>query len=100
MCSKFYDREGNPISLYQWALMFENDEAKRVARTELGDVVVSTVWLGLDHGWGDDDRPLIFETMVFEGKMDGEQMRYSTEEEARTGHQAMVIRVRNKEGIQ
>jgi predicted cobalt transporter CbtA len=53
---------------------------------------VSTVWIGIDHRFGDDGPPLIFETMVFNraegwGELDCE--RYSTEAEAVAGHAAM-----------
>lgn len=56
-----------------------------------GGARVSTVWLGLDHQFGDGP-PLIFETMVFpaESSMDLDCERYSTEEEAKAGHSAMV----------
>jgi len=46
---------------------------------------VSTVWLGLDHGYGGGP-PLIFETMVFGGAHDEDQWRYPTEVEALAGH--------------
>jgi hypothetical protein len=49
---------------------------------------VSTVFLGLDHGWG--TRPMWFETMIFGSSMDGYQMRYETIEEARLGHALAV----------
>jgi hypothetical protein len=53
---------------------------------------VSTVWLGLDHGWFDDIAPVIFETMVFiEGSWhDLECVRYTTEKAAWIGHQLIV----------
>jgi len=64
---------------------------KRIVLLErIGRVRVSTVWLGLDHGLGWSDEPLIFETMIFGGNHDGYQERYSTEEEARAGHQRAV----------
>jgi hypothetical protein len=66
-----------------------------VARTELSGGIVSTVWLGLDHGFGAGP-PLIFETMYFRGlgaKADPEDMqRYSTEAEALAGHEQMVAK--------
>ena len=55
-------------------------------------VTVSTVWLGMDHSFGDGP-PLIFETMVFGGELDQECDRYTTEEQAQQGHAAMVARV-------
>ena len=65
---------------------------KKVAVTAIGERVrVSTVWLGLDHSFGLTSKtPIIFETLVFGGPFDGDMERYSTEEEALRGHQAMV----------
>lgn len=47
-----------------WATWFEN--ANRTVRrsTVSGLLEVSTVFLGLDHNWGDGE-PLVFETMIF-----------------------------------
>lgn len=53
-------------------------------------LTVSTVWLGLEHGRDENNKPLIFETMVF-GYPDSEPMdRYGTEEEAKEGHERFV----------
>jgi len=76
----------------EWAKAFEED-SRRVAADEIGEVRVSTVFLGLDHGWGDGP-PVLFETMVFGGKLDQEQERYCTYDEAEAGHKTMVERVR------
>lgn len=94
--SLFYDRDGQPISHERWAELHESEVYKRVALTEfgLGDVRVSTVWLGLDHSFGDAERPLIFETMVFGGPLDTEQVRTATAREAQMAHDAMVTLVR------
>lgn len=89
-----FDREGHPITMAQYGVLHGDKEYVQVARTEFGsDVLVSTVWLGIDHQFGDGP-PLIFETMVFGGHLDGEQDRYSTEREARDGHHVMCDRVR------
>lgn len=89
----FYNRDGEAIDMFQWSALLSNREYKRVAETTLPDGRwVSTVWLGLDHGYGAGS-PLIFETMVFRSKDDLEDLamdRYSTEDEAKTGHQEMV----------
>lgn len=61
-------------------------------RTTTGDADVSTVFLGLDHGGGLGG-PVLYETMVFGGELDGEQERYRTRAEALAGHAAMVARV-------
>ena len=88
--------------LIEWAKKFETMN-RRVAETFVGraryvlrggpkPVRVSTVFLGLDHGLG--GKPLWFETMVFGGKLDQEQDRYETWDEAVAGHKAMVKKVR------
>ena len=74
----------------EWAQQFEGMN-RRVEITEVGKVKVSTVFLGLDHGFG--GTPQWFETMVFGGKLDQEQERYGTWDEAEAGHRAMVARV-------
>lgn len=64
-------------------------EQRQVRREKVGESDVSTVFLGLDHAFGQGS-PLIFETMVFGGPLDGRQDRYSTYEQAEAGHAAMV----------
>lgn len=95
-----YDREGRPISMQRAAeLKFFTPDYHRVCGTVLMDAAdpelkmdISTVWLGLDHGWlSDGAAPLIFETMIFTCGDDDHELsqwcrRYSTEEQARTGH--------------
>jgi hypothetical protein len=78
--------------LRDWATWYEKQD-RRVAKDTVGDVEISTVFLGLDHAWG-ESLPMIFETMVFGGELDQEQVRYSTWEQAEVGHRAMVKRVR------
>ena len=97
-----YDRDGSPITFEQWArLRWTDDEPdawrtgyERIALDHVGDVSVSTVWLGLDHGHGLTSAPLIFETMVFGGPFDEQCWRYATEDEARAGHANVVALVR------
>lgn len=113
----YYDRQGNPIGIGDWALIFEGGEGeRRVAEDQVGPFWVSTVWLGLDHQYGDGP-PLIFETMVFDvvdpvieekvwtvgGKTfrwtsdsswrDLDLERYTTEEQALEGHKRMVDKI-------
>jgi hypothetical protein len=97
--SNFYDRNGKSIDLTEWGQLFQNKDYKILKQESVGDYWVSTVWLGLDHGWG-ESRPLIFETMIFwqgtpgvvESYLDIEQERYSTEAEAFEGHKRWVAR--------
>jgi hypothetical protein len=73
--------------LLEWAGWFESAN-RRVARTEIGDAEVSTVFIGLDHCFGFKGPPILFETMVFADghPLDEIQLRYSTWAEAETGH--------------
>ena len=73
---------------------FEMDkDSKRVGFNQINGVDVSTIFLGLDHAWGNGP-PLLFETMVFGGALDQEQDRCSTWEQAETMHALMCDRVR------
>ena len=95
-----YDRDGNPISYRQWGRLREHEVYRRVALTRFGlppnDVSVSTVWIGIDHSYLREGPPLIFETMVFGGALDGEQWRYTTARQAQIGHDEVVKLVRTE----
>lgn len=97
-----YDMDGNPIGLGTWTALFSS-EVRYLQRTEIEGHVISTVWLGLDHGHGGDGPPLIFETMVFPQQADGSldstgetyTDRYSTKEHALEGHEKAIQWVRD-----
>ena len=76
----------------EWADWLEKAE-RHVADDTINGVRVSTVFLGINHQFGDGP-PLLFETMVCGGDLDGEQERYATWDEAEAGHEAMCERVR------
>jgi hypothetical protein len=58
----------------------------RIAKTTVNNSFISTVYIGyLD---------LLFETMVFGGKLDGVMDRCDTQEEALKMHERMVERVK------
>lgn len=78
------------VDLETWARWFEDIENRRVGWTEVGDVKVSTVCLGIDHRFGEGP-PLLFETMIFGGPHDQYQERYSTWDEAQQGHLDAVV---------
>ena len=83
--------------IIEWAQQFEKTD-RRVAKDKIGEVEISTVFLGLDHQYG-EGRPLLFETMVFGGEFDEEMDRYSTWEEAEKGHKTMIEKVRQAQQI-
>lgn len=82
-----------------WGDWFEaatRNGSRFVAQSDLANGVrVSTVFLGMDHGWNmrPDARPVLFESMVFGGEDDEYQERYATWEEAEAGHKAIVERL-------
>lgn len=105
----YYDREGREISTTEWARLWELPGYRRIAHTTLPDGrFVSTVWLGSNYQFGHGP-PLIFETMVFSAKtheisiMPSEKFheslgtwRYSTEVQARAGHEQVVAELRGR----
>lgn len=90
----WYDKGGRPLDLMEWARLFEDHAYRRVAEDQIGEVRISTVWLGLNHRHMFPGPPLIFETMIFGGEGDGEVWRYSTLEQAIAGHRAVVEEAR------
>jgi hypothetical protein len=80
------------FDILYWEQWFEEIENRRVAETHVGDVKISTVFLGIDHGF--HRKHLWFETMVFGGDYDGYQRRYETWNEAASGHKKVVHLVR------
>jgi hypothetical protein len=73
-----------------WGRWKATNNAERVALTEQDGVTISTVFLGIDHNFFGGGAPILFETMVFGGPMDGDMRRYSTWDEAELGHAAIV----------
>ena len=53
------------------------------------EITVSTVFLALDHNFGGTE-PILFETMIFGGKHNDYQERYTTWEEADDKHWLIV----------
>lgn len=82
-----------PASMLEGARFLEDDTPRRVVGlTHVGDARVSTVFLCLDHGY--EGEPVLFESMIFGGPLDGEQCRYHTWEEAEAGHAELVERAK------
>lgn len=65
------------------------ESIQRVGNTKAGDATVSTVFLGLDHRYGDGP-PQLFETLVFGGPFDGWMDRCATWEQAEAMHEKAV----------
>jgi len=93
-----YILEGKSVKpeddLLRWAKWFETAN-RQVAVDEINGVTVSTVFLGIDHSWN-DQKPKLFETMIFGGQYDQEQERYCTWHEAEAGHQRWLAKVKEE----
>jgi len=91
---KLVGTEVVPCSLLEWGVAFGKTRIGRYANRE---VIVSTVFLGMDHGYPPDPtRPVVFETRVSGGPLDGSQGRYPTYEAAIKGHNEWVKLVKPK----
>jgi hypothetical protein len=94
------DANHNPVvcdDLFKWARWFETADRRVAHDMDEGEgaerIRVSTVFLGLDHNFAEVGPPVLWETMVFGGTLDGEQARYASREAALRGHQDMCRRV-------
>ena len=94
--------ERNPIlepDVIKWGRWFENISNRILVKTQIGDVQVSTVFLGIDHNFSEDGPPLLYETMIFypPGAALGDvQDRYATRAEAIAGHRVRVTEVKSR----
>ncbi len=97
------DENGYPVEepdLMKWSRWYENFKNRNIKQETVGNYFISTVFLGLDHSFDycENNRPILFETMVFDerkktehgGSESVEQERYATKVEALKGHQEMV----------
>ena len=78
---------------------YEDINQRRVAIDRIGDVIVSTVFLGFDHNFSDHGPPILFETLVMGGVMDDEMIRACTWEEAEENHKRLVKDIKRFKGI-
>lgn len=83
-----------PATLEQWMFQRKHLALRRVGLTEVqpgeDGVLVSTVFLGLDHGVSDDGPPILFETLIVGGEYDGWMERCATYTEAEGAHERAV----------
>lgn len=80
--------------LMTWAKWFETSGAERTVKvTTIGNVEVSTVFIGLDMSFADESPRQLFETMVFGGEYHGRCLRCATWMEAELQHDATVASV-------
>jgi len=97
-CHWILDEHGEPIEVedvIEWARWFESAN-RHLARDVIGDVLVSTIFLGIDHNLVGAGPPLLWETMIFGGPHDQYQERYSSRASALAGHRQAVEMVLQK----
>ena len=92
---------GEPVAepdMMKWAEWYETSRKARVVKQEqIGESRVSTVFLALDHSWMKGP-PVLWETMVFGGKLDQDQARCAgNREQAEAMHREMVERVKKSD---
>lgn len=78
--------------LAEWSSFFSHFENRVVKQENIGNLRVSTVFLGLDHDWSTTGSPLVFETMIFvdSGYAEIYCDRCSTWDEALSMHEKAV----------
>lgn len=85
--------------ILEWGQWME-EASRTIAISEFGNVHISTVFLGIDHGFSFSDKeplknPIIFETMIFDQSQF--TMRYRTIGAALDGHEKILLAVLNEE---
>jgi len=94
--TRYILRDGKPVrcdDLVEWSQWIGDVRNFRVGYDELpGAVRVSTAFLGVAPAAAKS--PLLFQTNIFGGQLNGFDLMYHTLEEARAGHAAAVSRAR------
>jgi hypothetical protein len=91
------DSDNRPIEVanaIEWSRWFE-DANRHVGYTQItSDITVSTAFLGVDHRYHGEGPPILFETLIFGGPLDGQCSRYVSWDDAEVGHRMLVAKVR------
>lgn len=72
-------------SIEEWAIFF-GTKNRFLRKDSKDNIWISTVFLGLDHNFGDPGPPILFESMSFQGDRELDCFRYATYKEAIEGH--------------
>lgn len=110
------DENGNPVEepdLMKWAEWIESFN-RQIAEDIIGDIRVSTVFLGLNHRLFGEGPPILFETMTFSVENEEKEIfghkyfgskeldeilqfqeRYSTKNQAIEGHNKTVVLIKS-----
>lgn len=103
MTSYILNDQGHAVKcddLLTWGEWFQNDFNRVLAQNRVNGVFLSTVFLGIDHrftGFDGPGPPILWETMVFGGRYDQFQCRYSSATDARRNHKYLLNRIRKNQ---
>lgn len=87
------------VDIITWGQWFVHPDNRVVGYTQItSECMVSTVFLGIDHRHYGAGPPVVFETMIFGGPLDQHQWRYTSYDDAHTGHQMAVSKAREALG--
>jgi hypothetical protein len=90
MTSRWYKLDGDtPVPVSAEEVDWSN---RWHLRDTVGESVVSTVFIPLDHSFDGGD-PVLFETLIFGGPLADEGERYHTKAQAKAGHAKWMARV-------
>jgi hypothetical protein len=91
------NERGEPVeerNISRWSDWLATN-ARTVRIETIGDSTVSTIYLGLDHNFLQGGPPILWETMVFGGKLAHKQTRCAgSREQAEAMHAAMIEKVK------
>jgi hypothetical protein len=87
----------NSLTWGKWLENARKTGERIVGYWEHEDILVSTVFLGIDHNFTDEGPPILFETMILGGPDNQSMWRYATWEEAEAGHMKVCNEVKAKE---
>lgn len=77
-----------PQDIHKWGAMFSDLSGRQVQRDTIGGQTLSTVFLGVNHSWNDEDQ--WFETALFGTKDTIILERYATYAQALKGHRELL----------
>ena len=90
MIARWYNLDGDtPVPVIAERVEWEG---RWQIKTTVNGSTVSTVFVPLDHSFGDGP-PVLFETLIFGGPLADDGERYCTKAEAEEGHTKWVKRV-------
>lgn len=88
----YYGRDGRRMSKDRWSVLIEDPEYKRVAFDQVGDVEISTIWMG--RALPGMDTHDVFDSWVSAPGVTSWNQFYATEDAAKRGHAELVARTK------